>query len=68
MKTIRSVPTRDAGVRCAVCQTHSRPLYVPWHQHAVGCDVRAAELQRRKLELRPPPRAVSSIAGGMATR
>jgi hypothetical protein len=62
MKRIRPVLTRDAGVRCAVCETHSRPLYVPWHQHAVGCAARAAELQRLQLELRPPVRAVSSIA------
>jgi hypothetical protein len=32
-------------VRCAVCQTHKRPLYVPWHQHALGCAVRACVLE-----------------------
>jgi hypothetical protein len=51
-----------SGARCAVCQTHSRPLYVPWQQHAVGCAVRAMELERRELELRPPLRGVSSLA------
>jgi hypothetical protein len=62
MKRISPAPTRESGIKCAVCQTHSRPLYVPWHQHAVGCAVRAADLQRLQLELRPPVRAVSSIA------
>ena len=51
-----------AAVKCAVCRTHARPLYVPWQQHAVGCSVRAADLQRRDLELRAPLRVVSSIA------
>ena len=62
MQTASQVPTRSRELRCVVCQTHSRPLYVPWHQHAIGCSVRAAELQRRALELRPPLRVVSSIA------
>jgi hypothetical protein len=61
MKRISPDPTREPGVKCVVCQTHSRPLYVPWHQHAVGCSVRAAELQQRALELRPPLPVVSSI-------
>jgi hypothetical protein len=62
MRRIGSVSARDAGVPCVVCQTHSRPLYVPWHQHAVGCAVRTAVLQRPERELTPPARAVSSIA------
>jgi hypothetical protein len=37
-------------------------MYVPWQQHAVGCAVRAMELERRELELRPPLRVVSSLA------
>jgi hypothetical protein len=58
----QAVAPRDTGTRCAVCRTHSRPLYVPWQQHAVGCAVRAMELERRQLELRPPLRVVSSLA------
>ena len=42
------------SVRCAVCETHSRPRYVPWQQHAVGCGVRAA-LQRAEIASRPLP-------------
>jgi hypothetical protein len=57
-----TVARTDSGTRCAVCRTHSRPLYVPWQQHAVGCVVRAMELERRELELRPPLRAVPSVA------
>jgi hypothetical protein len=53
---------RDFGVRCVVCATHARPQYVPWHQHAIGCSVRAAELQRRQLALRPPAAAASGLA------
>jgi hypothetical protein len=57
-------PTRQSQTKtkCAVCQTHSRPLYVPWQQHAMGCPVRAAELQRRELELHVPLRPVTSLA------
>jgi hypothetical protein len=62
MKRINPAPTRQSGIKCAVCQTHSRPLYVPWHQHAVGCAVRTVVLQRPELELRPPARAISGIA------
>ena len=52
---------RVKSASCAVCQTHSRPLYVPWHQHAIGCPVRAADLERRQLQLRSL-RVASSIA------
>ena len=52
----------DDHVRCVVCQTHSRPVYVPWQQHAVGCAVRAAELDRRELDLRPPLQIATSLA------
>lgn len=62
MNSISPVPTREPGVKCVACQTHSRPLYVPWHQHAFGCSVRAAELQRQALELRPPIRVGSRVA------
>ena len=63
MSTVRQAVTQpDSGTRCAVCRTHSRPMYVPWQQHAVGCAVRAMELERRELELRPPLRVVSSLA------
>jgi hypothetical protein len=62
MKDTSQMPGRESSIACAVCRTHSRPLYVPWQQHAVGCPVRAAELQRRELELRPPLRVVSSLA------
>ena len=44
-----------------MCRTHSRPLYVPWHQHAIGCPVRAADLEGRQLQLRSL-RVASSIA------
>jgi hypothetical protein len=53
---------RPTATKCAVCQTHSRPLYVPWQQHALGCPVRAAELQRREFELHVPLRRVTSLA------
>jgi hypothetical protein len=62
MQTVSQVPDPESVIKCVVCQTHSRPLYVPWHQHTIGCSVRAADLQRRRLELRPPLRVVSSIA------
>jgi hypothetical protein len=62
MKNTSQVPVHQPTAGCAVCHTHSRPLYVPWQQHAVGCPVRAVELRRRELELRPPLRVVSSIA------
>jgi hypothetical protein len=62
MNMISQVRSGDAASGCAVCRTHSRPVYVPWHQHAVGCPVRAMDLQRRELELRPPLRVVSSTA------
>jgi hypothetical protein len=54
-------PAHDFGVRCAVCATHTRPAYVPWHQHAIGCSVRAADLERRRLALQPPAGAVSGL-------
>jgi hypothetical protein len=62
MKTTTQPPIQALGSTCAVCRTHSRPLYVPWQQHALGCPVRAVELKRRELELRPPLRLVSNIA------
>jgi hypothetical protein len=62
MQEKSEVPTGGSRGTCAVCRTHSRPLYVPWQQHAVGCPVRAIELERRELELRTPLRVVSSIA------
>jgi hypothetical protein len=34
-----------------VCETHARPTYVPWEQHALGCAVRAAVLSRREPAL-----------------
>jgi len=62
MSRFSHVEGRQSRVTCVVCQTHSRPQYVPWQQHAIRCSVRAADLQRRELELRPPLRTVSSIA------
>ena len=62
MSKIAHNETLQPAVKCTVCQTHSRPQYVPWQQHAIGCGVRAAELARRRLELRPPRRVVSSTA------
>ena len=62
MKYARQVSATDSRSTCAVCRTHSRPLYVPWQQHAVGCPVRAIELERRELELRPPLPTVTNIA------
>jgi hypothetical protein len=29
---------------CAACSTHKRPADVPWHQHVVGCPIRAGAL------------------------
>ncbi len=52
----RSEP-HPSEVACAVCKTHSRPIYVPWHQHAVGCPVRALELEEQARL-----RVVASIA------
>jgi hypothetical protein len=54
-------PAQYAGARCVVCATHARPVYVPWHQHAIGCSVRAADLERRQLALRPPAGATSGL-------
>jgi hypothetical protein len=54
-----AIPT--SGTKCAVCQTQLRPQYAPWHQHAVGCAVRAAALHP-EFELRPAVPALSSIA------
>jgi hypothetical protein len=62
MNRTRRASSGAPGIASVVCQTHARPVYVPWHQHAVGCPVRAVELQRRQLELRPPLRIVSNIA------
>jgi hypothetical protein len=62
MQRISHRTPSEANTNCAVCLTHSRPLYVPWHQHAIGCAVRAAELERREFELRVPLRTVTSIA------
>jgi hypothetical protein len=44
-----------------VCATHARTLYVPWDQHAVGCSVRAADLERRHLALRARTGAASGL-------
>lgn len=54
MKAMIQATTPRSAVRCPVCESYSRPLYVPWQQHAMGCAVRAAEL-RRERELRPTP-------------
>ena len=35
---------RTDACRCAACASHRRPQDVPWHQHAVGCSIRQAEL------------------------
>jgi hypothetical protein len=40
------------SARCAACETNSRPRYVPWQQHAVGCSVRLA-LQQAEVAVRP---------------
>jgi hypothetical protein len=61
MKAIRHPAIRTSHTGCAVCDTHSRPVYVPWHQHAVGCSVRAAELQRRQLQMSPPLGAATGV-------
>ena len=58
----KNSPAPLPAVACAVCRSHSRPLYVPWHQHAVGCPVRAADLERRQLQLR-----VQGVASGVAS-
>ena len=62
MNNLAQPQSRQSRVKCVGCQTHSRPMYVPWQQHVLGCPVRAAELQRLELELRPPLRSVASIA------
>ena len=61
MKATIQPTTPDCAVRCPACESHSRPLYVPWQQHVVGCAVRAAEL-RRERELRPTLRLVATAA------
>jgi hypothetical protein len=61
MKAIQVATTPNSTVRCPVCERHSRPLYVPWQQHVVGCAVRAAEL-RRERELRPTLLLVATAA------
>ncbi len=61
MKRISQPAVRDSGTKCAVCRTYSRPIYVPWEQHAVGCAVRTAALRSREPELRQALRAVSVI-------
>jgi hypothetical protein len=63
MTPISSQQTRHSGVRCAVCETHARPMYVPWEQHALGCAVRAAVLGRR----RPTVPTALRIAGPVTT-
>jgi hypothetical protein len=35
---------RPIGPVCVVCLTYRRPEYVPWHQHAIGCSQRAADV------------------------
>ena len=57
----KNSPAAQPTVTCAVCRTHSRPLYVPWQQHTIGCSVRAADLERRQLQLRAG-RVAPSIA------
>ena len=59
--TIESL-SAERAVRCAVCENHTRPEYVPWQQHTVGCLVRAGELARRGRDRRPP---VSLVAGAL---
>ena len=34
-----------AANACAVCSTHKRPGDVPWHQHSIGCPIRAGALR-----------------------
>ena len=58
MKAIRETALRDAKFRCAICETHYRPLYVPWQQHALGCSVRADELRRLGARQGPPRRSL----------
>jgi hypothetical protein len=52
---------REQRGRCAVCATHSRPAYVPWQQHAVGCAVRASALARPQPELQPTLRFATNL-------
>ena len=61
MKATIQATTPHSAVRCPVLESHSRPLYVPWQQHVVGCAVRAGEL-RRERELRPTLRLVATAA------
>jgi hypothetical protein len=61
MKAMIQATTPHSAVRCPACESHSRPLYVPWQQHAVGCVVREAEL-RRERELRPTLLLVATAA------
>ncbi len=62
MNSFAQPQSPQSPVKCVVCLTHTRPLYVPWQQHALRCPVRAAELERLELELRGPLRSVASIA------
>ena len=36
--------THASAIVCTTCATHRRPQDVPWHQHTVGCPVRAGAI------------------------
>ena len=63
MYAIARKRTPDSLLRCASCETYARPHLVPWRQHAVGCPVRAADLQRYRTDGYTPVNAVARIAG-----
>ena len=46
MRTLDSGTRQDRQVRCIACATHMHPETVPWLQHEIGCEVRAAALGR----------------------
>ncbi len=46
MRRLDSGTRPDRQVRCIACATHMHPETVPWLQHEIGCEVRAAALGR----------------------
>jgi hypothetical protein len=61
MKAMIQATTRRSAVRCLVCETHSRPVDVPWQQHIIGCGVRTVQLERDR-ERRPVGLLVATAA------
>jgi hypothetical protein len=62
----RNTPTCRTVVTCVTCTTHRRPQDVPWHQHAIGCEIRAgavAAAGRVNREVVPRREAMDAAYG-----